>query len=101
MPRLLIHAFVGIPASFLVAYMSGPLAGLIFLRSSLLVDIDHLFGHYVVTKDWTRNVRNEYVNMSKRWKKVSVVPSGELEPKYLHWQFFQNRTLDCGHLFCA
>ena len=60
---------------------------MIFFISSLLVDIDHLVGHYIITGNWTWNVRNEYVSMSKWWKRVSVLPSGELEPKYLHWQF--------------
>ena len=93
MPRLLIHALIGFPVSLLVACLSGPLAGLIFFISSLLVDIDHLVGHYIITKDWTWNVRNEYVSMSKWWKRVSVLPSGESEPKYLHWQFLHRIEL--------
>jgi hypothetical protein len=93
MPRLLIHALIGFPVSLLVAYLSGPLAGLIFFMSSLFVDIDHLVGYYIITKDWTWNVRNEYVSMSKWWKRVSVLPSGELEPKYLHWQFLHRIEL--------
>jgi len=87
MPRLLVHALVGFPILFLVAYMSGPLAGLIFFLSSLLVDIDHLVGYCFITRDWTWNVMTEYENMSKWWHAVSRLPSGKLNPNYLPWHF--------------
>jgi hypothetical protein len=87
MPRLLIHALVGFPVFFLVAYMLRPFAGLIFLLSSLLVDIDHLVGYCFITRDWTWNVMTEYENMSKWWFAGSRLPSGELNPKYVRWHF--------------
>ena len=93
MPRLLIHALFSLPMSFLAARVLGPMAGLIFLVSSLLVDIDHLVGHYIITRDWTWNIGNEYTTMSTWWKKVAVLPSGELDPKYLHWQFLHRIEL--------
>lgn len=84
MPRLLEHGVIGLLLSIPITYFYGPLGGVIFFLSDILVDLDHWFSYYFLTRDWTWNLRIEYENVSTWWTKTHFKDLKIMHLLFLH-----------------